>query len=426
MLDLKFIKDNEGLVRKAFKKRGLEINFDNLFKNSEKRNVLISQIEKLRSERNAVSKEIASLKKEGKNTESLIADMKDKGFEIESKENELSKVEQNISSFIAELPNLPDEDIVAGGKENNETLKVYGEKPNFDFKIKDHVELAKENELIDYERGVKLSGRGSWIYSNMGARLEWALLNYFIDEHIKDGYQFMLIPHILNYQCGFGAGQFPKFKEDVFMLDGLDEGKKNFLLPTAETGLVNIHSKEILDEDELPRKYFSYTPCYRKEIGSYRSEERGMIRGKQFNKVEMFQFVKPEKSDQAFEDLVAKAERLVEGLGLHYRTSKLAAGDISAGMARTYDIEVWIPSMNIYKEVSSVSNSRDYQPRRTQTKFKNSKTGKNEYIHMLNGSGLATSRLIPAILEQNQQKDGSIKVPEKLVKYLGVEVLAKK
>jgi len=278
--------------------------------------------------------------------------------------------------------------------------------------------------MIDYERGTKIAGGGYWLYRGMGARLEWALLNYFIDTHLKDGYEFILPPHMLNYDCGFGAGQFPKFAEDVYWLEGEADRKKNrFMLPTAETALVNLYAGEIMDEADLPKKLFAYTPCYRKEAGSYGSEERGMIRGHQFNKVEMVQYAHPEKSAEAFEELVNKAAALVEGLGLHFHISKLAAGDCSASMARTYDIEVWIPSMGIYKEVSSVSNANDYQARRNNTKYRDSLTGKTNFVHTLNGSGLATSRVIPAIVEQFQNADGSITVPEALRKYLGTDVL---
>ena len=276
------------------------------------------------------------------------------------------------------------------------------------------------HNLIDYERGVKLSGNGFWIYRGMGARLEWALLNFFIEEHVKDGYEFILPPHQLNYSCGYGAGQFPKFAEEVYWLDCDVEREKNrFMLPTAETALVNMYSNEIIEESKLPFKFFAYTPCYRKEAGSARKEERGMIRGHQFNKIEMVQITTPGQSDKAFEELVKKASDLVEKLGLHFRVSKLAAGDCSASMARTYDIELYIPSMGIYKECSSVSNARDYQARRNNTKYRNSETKKPEFVHTLNGSGLATSRLIPAILEQNQNKDGSVVIPEVLRKYLG-------
>jgi len=270
-----------------------------------------------------------------------------------------------------------------------------------------------------------MGGNGFWLYSGIGALLEWGLLNYFIETHLADGYEFVLPPHILTYQCGYTAGQFPKFEDDVFHLEP-EEGKEgftHFLLPTAETALINFHRDETLAEAELPKKYFSYTPCYRKEAGSYRTQERGMIRGHQFNKVEIFQYTTPEKSGTALEELIAKAEKLVQGLGLHYRVSKLAASDCSASMAKTYDIEVWIPSMNEYKEVSSASNARDYQARRGNIRFKRTESGKNEYLNTLNASGLATSRLMPAILEQFQQADGSVPIPEVLRKWVKKDLL---
>jgi seryl-tRNA synthetase len=323
------------------------------------------------------------------------------------------------------LPNLPDRDLLAGGKENNEALRFFGEPKTFDFEPKNHVDLCTDLGLIDYKRGTKLSGAGFWIYRGLGARLEWALLNYFIDTHLSNGYELVLVPHMLGYECGLTAGQFPKFADDVYWLETAEDERRRFMLPTAETALVSLHRDEILTEADLPRKYISYTPCFRREAGSYRADERGMVRGHQFNKVEMVQYTLPEKSDEAFEELVANAENLVKGLGFHFRTVKLAAEDCSASMARTYDIEINIPSMNGYKEVSSVSNARDYQARRGMIRVKRDATGKPEFVHTLNGSGLATSRILPALVEQNQQKDGSVVVPEVLRKYIGVDVIKK-
>ena len=325
------------------------------------------------------------------------------------------------------LPNLPDPDLKPGGKENNEPLRYYGEPHHFDFEPKHHVDLCTDLGLIDYERGTRLAGSGFWIYRGMGARLEWALLNYFIDEHLKDGYEMVGLPLMLEYQCGETAGQFPKFADEVYKIENPTDDRMHFMLPTAETALASLHRGEILSESDLPHKLFAYTPCFRREAGSHRADERGMVRGHQFNKIEMFQYTLPEKSDEAFEELVGKAERLVKGLGFHFRTVKLAAGDCSASMARTYDIEIQIPSMNGYKEVSSVSNARDYQARRGNIRFRREATGKTEFVHTLNGSGLATSRIFPAMVEQNQRADGSVVVPEVLRKYLGgLEVLEKK
>jgi seryl-tRNA synthetase len=273
--------------------------------------------------------------------------------------------------------------------------------------------------LIDYPRGVKLAGSGFWIYRGLGARLEWALLNYFIDTHIADGYEMLFVPYMLEYQCGLTAGQFPKFADEVYKIANPTDDRIHYMLPTAEAALVSLHRDEILAEAELPKKYISFTPCFRREAGTYGSDERGMVRGHQFNKVEMVQYTTPEGSSAAFEELVEKAEALVAGLGFHFRTVKLAAADCSAAMARTYDIEIQIPSMNGYKEVSSVSNARCYQARRGAMRFRRESTGKTEFLHTLNGSGLATSRVLPALVEQNQQKDGSIVIPEILRKYLG-------
>lgn len=422
MIDINLIRTTPELVQKSLAKRGYQVSFSSFLKEDREVRVLKTKVDELKAERNRVSKSIPGLKKEGKPVEPVFEEMRKLGEEIEEFDAKIKALEEGIFNFVAGLPNMPDEDLASGEKEANEVIFTFGKKPEFNFEIKNHVDLCEAHNLVDYKRGAKLAGNGNWIYSGVGAQLEWALINYFIDEHLKDGYQFMLIPHMLNYACGFGAGQFPKFADDVYMIGADEDGEGKFLLPTSETALVNLHSNEVLTEEELPKKYFGYSPCYRKEAGSYRQEERGMIRGHQFNKVEMIQYTLPEKSDEGFYELVEKAKRLVQGLGLHYRVSKLAAGDVSASMTRTYDVEVFIPSMG-YKEVSSVSNARSYQARRSNSKYRNKETGKLEFVHTLNGSGLATTRIIPAIVEQFQQADGSIKVPEVLVKYLGIDVI---
>ena len=420
MLDINLIRSDSGKVSAALAKKGYEADFAEMLAWDAERKAAKQAVEELKAKRNKVSAEIPKLKKAGEPVEKIFEEMRALGDEIAAADAKIAELEVKINDFLLGLPNMPDDDLSAGEKENNQVIKVVGKPTEFGFKPKNHVDLCVDLGLIDYERGVKLSGGGFWLYRGMGARLEWALLNYFIDEHLKDGYEFILPPHQLGYNCGLGAGQFPKFADEVYWLEGEADRKKNrFMLPTAETALVNIYAGEIMDESMLPLKLFAYTPCYRKEAGSYRSEERGMIRGHQFNKVEMVQYAKPSESGKAFEELVAKAAKLVEGLGLHFRVSKLAAGDCSASMARTYDIEVWIPSMGIYKEVSSVSNANDYQARRNNTRYRDSATGKTAFVHTLNGSGLATSRVIPAIVEQFQNADGSVTVPEVLRKYLG-------
>lgn len=423
MLDEKLILNNPQAVKEALLKREFEVDFTEYLELKETRNSLLQKIEEVRAKRNQLSKSIGQYKREKKDTTELFKEIDSLKNAITKDEETLKTTEDNIQDFLYTLPNIPNEDLVAGGKEFNEVIKVIKEKPTFDFKIKDHVELATSLGLVDYERAAKISGRGTWIYSGLGARLEWALLNFFIDTHQNDGYQFMMLPHILNYESGLTAGQFPKFKDEVFWLE--KEEPRKFILPTAETALINIHRNEILKPEELPKKYFAYTPCYRREAGSYRSEERGMIRGYQFNKVEMVQFTTPENSDKAFDELMGKAEYLMNQLGLHYQVSKLAAGDVAFGMAKTLDIEVWLPSVGIYKEVSSVSNSKAFQARRGKMKYRKA-DGSTEFLHTLNGSGLATSRLLPAILEQNQQADGSVIIPEVLRPYMGgLEVITK-
>ena len=423
MIDLQLIRKDSDSVAAALKKKGADVSFDELLVWDKERRALIADVEALKAKRNKVSGEIPLFKKQGKDTTEIFKEMREIGDQISASDQKIGELEEKINDFIARLPNLPDEDVVAGEKENNQVVRIEGEKPTFDFAPQNHVDLCTKLGLIDYERGVKLAGGGYWIYRGMGARLEWAILNYFVNEHLKDGYEFILPPHQLSYSCGFGAGQFPKFEDEVYWLEGEDRKKGHFMLPTAETALVNMYAGEIIDGAKLPMKFFAYTPCYRKEAGSYRSEERGMIRGHQFNKVEMVIYASQDKSKEAFEELVNKAANLVKKLGLHFRVSKLAAGDCSASMARTYDIEVWIPSMGIYKEVSSVSNANDYQARRNSTRYKDPQTGKNLFVHTLNGSGLATSRLIPAIVEQFQQADGSVRVPDALVPYLGTDII---
>lgn len=428
MIDIKKIRDDADAVKAglAAKEYDADAQVDRILELDVQRRELIGRSEALKAEQNKTSKEIPAIKKAGGDTAPIFARMKALSNEGKQVEAQLRDVEAEYRTLMLSLPNLPDPDLKPGGKENNEPLRYYGEPHQFDFAPKNHVDLCTDLGLIDYVRGTKLSGAGFWIYRGMGARLEWALLNYFIDTHIADGYELVLVPHMLGYECGLTAGQFPKFEDDVYWLETAEDERRRFMLPTAETALVSLHRDEILAETDLPRKYISYTPCFRREAGSYRADERGMVRGHQFNKVEMVQYTLPEKSDEAFEELVDKAEALVRGLGFHFRTVKLAAADCSASMARTYDIEINIPSMNGYKEVSSVSNARDYQARRGSIRFRREATGKTEFVHTLNGSGLATSRILPALVEQNQRADGSIVIPEVLRKYLGgMELISK-
>ncbi|MCU0680072.1 MAG: serine--tRNA ligase [Planctomycetes bacterium] len=405
MLDIKKIREQTNEVKQALLKRLEEKDFDlgEIIKLDDERKILVKKGDDCKAERNSYSKT--------KPSPEIIANMKKLGEEIKEVEEKINTIENELKEKLAALPNLPAEDVVAGGKENNEVILTVGEKPNFNFTPKDHVELATNLDIIDYKRAAKMSGAGFWIYKGQGAILEWALLNYFINFHLANNYTFILPPYLLNEESAYASGHLPKFRDELFWTQD-----KLCLNATSEMMLNNYHRDEVLIEKELPLKYFSYSACFRREAGSYRKEERGMIRGHQFNKIEMFQFTHPQDSWQAFTELRQNAESLVTGLGLHFQTTKLAAGDCSSAMAKTYDIEIWIPSMGIYKEVSSVSNALDYQARRSNIRYKTSE-GKNEYVHTLNGSGLATSRLIPAILEQCQEADGRVRIPEVLRPY---------
>ena len=443
MLDIKLIKENPDAVKAGLKAKEVDCDaiVDRIVELDVQIRGLKTSTEGKTAQKNKLAKENGKLfgqkkgaEKQGKDTFELDAQIEANKAASIALDNDIADEAAQLKDLNVEfrtamlsLPNLPDPDLKPGGKENNEPLRYIGEKPAFDFEPKHHVDLCTDLGLIDYERGVKLAGAGNWMYTGMGARLEWALLNYFIDVHTADGYDFILPPHMLEYQCGETAGQFPKFADEVYKIANPTDDRIHYMLPTAEAALASVYRDEILSEADLPKKFFAYTPCFRREAGSHRADERGMVRGHQFNKVEMFQFTKPEDSDAAFDELVTKAEKLVEGLGFHFRTVKLAAGDCSASMARTYDIEILIPSMDGYKEVSSVSNARDYQARRGNIRFRREATGKPEFLHTLNGSGLATSRIFPALVEQNQRADGSIVVPECLRKYLGgLEIIEKK
>ena len=442
MLDIRKIKENPDAVKAGLKAKEVDCDaiVDKILELDVQVRGLKTSTETKTAQKNKIAKENGKLfgmkkglEKKGEDTSAVDAQIEANkaasiALDAEVAEDAAKLKELNVEfrTAMLSLPNLPDADLLPGGKENNQPLRYVGEMVKFDFEPKHHVDLCTDLGLIDYERGVKLAGSGNWMYTGLGARLEWALLNYFIDTHTADGYDFILPPHMLEYQCGETAGQFPKFADEVFKIaNHPTEGGTFYMLPTAEAALASIYRDEILTEADLPKKFFAYTPCFRREAGSHRADERGMVRGHQFNKVEMFQFTTAEGSDEAFEELVTKAENLVAGLGLHFRTVKLAAGDCSASMARTYDIEILIPSMNGYKEVSSVSNARDYQARRGNCRYRRA-DGKIDFVHTLNGSGLATSRIFPAIVEQNQRSDGSIVIPEVLRKYMGgMEIITK-
>ena len=423
MIDIKRIVENKEEVEKALSKRMKveDMHLDEIIDLYNKRKEVLKEYESKRTQQNSFNSRMAGIERDSEEFKKLVSDLKTLSQNVKELERNVDELTQKLTSLVEVLPNIPDDDVVAGEKEANQVIKVVGEKPIFNFPVKDHVELGESLGLFDLERAVKISGNNFVMYKGWGARLEWALLNYFINSHLSDGYEMLLPPHIVGERSGYTAGQLPKFKDDVYWLKDLDQ----FLIPTAETALDNLFRDEILNEKDLPRKYFSYTPCYRKEAGSYRANEKGLIRVHQFNKVEMYQYTTQKGSDLAFEELLKKAEKLVADLGLHYRVSKLAAGDCSATAARTYDVEVWLPAISQYYEVSSVSNVRDYQARRGNMRYRK-EDGSIEYMHTLNASGLATSRLMVALVETYQQEDGSILVPDVLRKYIGVDKIEKR
>jgi len=427
MLDINLIRNHPDKVREGLARKGCDADLGAFLSEDRRRRELIQSGESLKAERNRASSRIPALRREGVDTSALLAEMKQISDRIKAIDEELASVKKSQQAFLEGLPNLPADGVPAGGKENNQVVSTFGDRPSFSFEPKHHVELVERLGIIDYARGAKLGGNGYWLYRGDGARLEWALLSYFMAEHHKDGYEMILPPHILTWESGYTAGQFPKFEEDVFQIrdEEAERGFSRFLLPTSETALVNLYRDEVIDVALLPLKLYAYSPCYRREAGSYRAEERGMIRGHQFNKIEMFQYTLPQDSDRALQELIGKAAALMEGLGLHFRISRLAAEDCSASMRETYDIEVWIPSMNGYKEVSSASNAGDYQARRGNIKYRDPQTGKLDFVHTLNASGLATSRILPAMVEQFQLADGSVVIPEVLRPYLGGQELLK-
>ncbi|MFA5021981.1 MAG: serine--tRNA ligase [Patescibacteria group bacterium] len=414
MLDINKIRQEKETVKTALLKRmePKDLDLDSVLSLDDERKKLLQQVEVLKAERNKYSKT--------KPSPEIIAKMKTIGEEIKELDEKVRVAETELNDKLAALPNIPADDVLAGGKENNKVIKTFGKKSEFKFSPKDHVQLATDLDIIDYERGVKMSGNGFWVYKGAGAVLEWALLSYFLEFHLKNKYTFMIPPFLLTEKSAYTSGHLPKFRDDLYWTQD-----QLCLNATSEMMLGNYHRDEILDESQLPLKYCAYSSCFRREAGSYRKEERGMIRGHQFNKIEMFHYTKPKHSWDSFKELTANAEKLVDGLGLHFQSVQLAAGDASAAMAKTIDVEVWIPSMGIYKEVSSISNALDYQARRGNVRFKNKETGKNDFVHTLNASGLATSRLFPAILEQFQQKDGSIKIPKVLQKFTGFKKIEK-
>lgn len=416
MLDIKLIRANKEAVEKKLKTKDPEITLDPIIALDERIRVIKVNVEELKASRNHLSKEIGERKRDKKDASDLLREVAGLGDKIAILDQELNSLEQEISQKLACLPNLPREEIkVSPDPKENVCIKTFGKKREFAFPFKNHVELNEKLGLFDFKRGAKISGSGWPAYRDLGARLEWALINYMIDIHLENGFQMWMPPLLVRPEIMFGSGQLPKFEKQLFKIS--DEDYQLYLIPTSEVALNGLFYEEILKEEELPKKMIAYTPCFRREAGAAGSQERGLIRMHQFNKVEMFAFTKPEQSDRVFEEMMASAEMILQGLNLHYRNMLLVTGDMSFAAAKTVDIEVYLPGQNRYYEVSSVSNCTDYQARRSQIRYRH-KEEKPELVHTLNGSGLATSRLVVALLENNQNEDGSVTLPVVLHKYL--------
>ncbi len=426
MLDIKLIREKTDFVRARLATRGAgdEVKIDELLKLDEGRRKALAEVEQLKSQRNRVSKEIGALMGQKKiaEAEAKKAETRDLGEKISALEKQVTENETARDALMLQLPNLPHESVVLGKTaEDNTEIRIHGTKVNYDFKPKSHVELCESLKLVDFARGAKLSGSGFLLYTNWGARLERALIQFLLDLHItQHGYTEVSPPFMVGPQCLVGVGQFPKFKDQYYGVaegDKTDELGKLYLVPTAETPVANIHREEILPEKDLPKLYCAYTPCFRGEAGAAGVGTRGMIRVHQFDKVELIKIVKPEHGYDELEKMVANAEKVLQLLGLHYRVILLCTGDMGFGSAKTYDIEVWAPGQGSYLEVSSCSNCEDFQSRRMNLRFK-TESGENKFPHILNGSGTALARLFVALIETHQQADGSVMIPQALQPYL--------
>lgn len=424
MLDIKFVREHLDDVRQMLKNRHNPLELDDFAELEKKRRELLQETESLKSQRNAVSKEISVMKKNKENADERIKEMREVGQKISALDDELKTIEEKLRDILLHIPNMPKDDVPIGKDDTeNPEVRKWGTPKNFAYEPKAHWDIGSDLDILDADRAAKVTGARFTFYKGLGARLERACINFMMDLHAnKHGYTEMLAPYIANKDSMIGTGQLPKFAEDMFKLEGLDY----YLVPTAEVPTTNYHRDEILDGDKLPEYYSAYTACFRAEAGSAGRDTRGLIRQHQFNKVELIKFVKPETSWDELESMVDAAEDVLRILELPYHVVKLCTGDMSFTSATTYDLEVWFPSQHKYREISSCSNCLDYQARRANIKFRRDTKSKPEFVHTLNGSGLAVGRTVAAILENYQQEDGSVIVPKALVPYMGgVEVIRK-
>lgn len=422
MLDIKIIRNDPEAVKKAVGSRGANMDevIDEVLRCDEVRRKTLAEVESMKSTQNAVSKKIPVMKKNGEDTSAVMSEMKELSDKISEKNKELSELEKAQRELILTIPNIPNKDVPIG-KDDSENVEIrrWGEPRKFEFEAKAHWDIGKNLDILDPERAAKVTGARFHFYKGLGAKLERSVINFFLNTHTENGYKEILPPYIVNSDSLYGTGQFPKFKEDEFKLENTDY----YLIPTAEVSVTNYHRDEILDGDKLPIKYCACSACFRSEAGSAGRDTRGLVRQHQFNKVELVKFVKPENSYEELEKLTHDAERLLQILNIPYRVVCLSTGDLGFCSAKTYDIEVWMPSYGRYVEISSCSNFEDYQARRAAIRYKNSNKEKAQLVHTLNGSGLAVGRTVAAILENYQNEDGSVTVPEALRAFMGVDII---
>jgi len=416
MLDIKYLRQNIDVVRKKMDERGQKIDFDRFIDLDAKKRDILQAVEVLRSERNSVSKQVGELKKKKEDASALIEKMGDVAAKIKEYDETLRVTEEELSAFVMIVPNLQHESVPQGsGSEDNTVVRTWGEKPVFSFEPKQHFDLGENLNILDFARGAKITGARFTVYRGAAAQMERALVSFMLDLHaVQHGYTEVLTPFMVNADSMTGTGQLPKFKEDLFKIEGMEY----YLIPTAEVPVTNIYRDEILEEEKLPIYLVAYSPCFRAEAGSYGKDTRGLIRQHQFNKVEMVKFSKPETSYDELEKLTANAEDVLEKLGIAYRTVCLCTADLGFSSAKTYDVEAWLPGQNTYREISSCSNFEDFQARRAAIRYRRKDNGKVEFVHTLNGSGLAVGRTVVAIMENYQQADGSIIIPEALRPYM--------
>ncbi|SET75240.1 seryl-tRNA synthetase [Natronincola peptidivorans] len=418
MLDIKKIRADLDNIKAAMNRRGEKgFDLDQVVELDEKRREVLQQVEQMKNQQKTVSKEIPKLKKEGKDTAEIMKEMKELANTIKELDNEVKEIEEKMNYLLLRIPNVPHPDVPQGETDDdNVEVRKWGETRKFDFEIKAHWDIGTDLGILDFESASKITGSRFTLYKGLGARLERALINFMLDLHIEEhGYTEVMPPFMVNRDSLTGTGQLPKFEEDVFKIPQKDY----FLIPTAEVPVTNIHRDEILNEEVLPVYYASYTPCFRSEAGAAGRDTRGLIRQHQFNKVELVKFTTPEESYKELEKLTSDAEKVLQLLGLPYRVVKICTGDLGFTATFKYDIEVWMPSYNRYVEISSCSNFEDFQARRANIRYRTKETKKVEYVHTLNGSGLAVGRALAAILENLQQQDGTVVIPEVLRKYMG-------